>query len=67
VGCNFLSQGSDIHKNIRTFQKAQFSVCHDYFLNPMAQYSDVVFPVTIFLERADVIFPRSNFFTHVRR
>lgn len=66
VGCNFLSQGSDIHKNIRAFQKVAFSVCHDYFLTPMAQYSDVVFPVTTFLERADVIFPRSNylFYSH---
>ena len=66
VGCNFLSQGSDMHKNIRAFQKAQFSVCHDYFLTPTAQYSDVVFPVTTFLERSDVIFPRSNylFYSH---
>jgi len=66
VGCNFLSQGSDIHKNIQAFQKVRFSVCHDYFLTPTARYSDVVLPVTTFLERSDVIFPRSNhlFYSH---
>jgi anaerobic dimethyl sulfoxide reductase subunit A len=66
IGCNFLSQGSDIQKNIQAFQKVRFSVCHDYFLTPTARYSDVVLPVSTFLERPDVIFPRSNhlFYSH---
>jgi anaerobic dimethyl sulfoxide reductase subunit A len=66
VGCNFLIQGSDLHKNIKAFEKADFSVCHDYFLTPTAQYCDVVLPVTTFLERDDIIFPRSNhlFYSH---
>ncbi|UCB44286.1 MAG: molybdopterin-dependent oxidoreductase [Spirochaetota bacterium] len=66
VGCNFLNQGSDIHKNIQAFNKADFSVCHDYFLTPTARYCDVVLPVTTFLEREDIIFPRSNhlFYSH---
>jgi anaerobic dimethyl sulfoxide reductase subunit A len=66
VGCNFLSQGSDIAKNIRAFREVDFSVCHDYFLTPTAQFADLVLPVTTFLERADVIFPRSNhlFYSH---
>ena len=66
VGCNYLSQGSDITKNIAAFREVDFSVCHDYFLTPTARYCDVVLPVTTFLERADVIFPRSNhlFYSH---
>jgi anaerobic dimethyl sulfoxide reductase subunit A len=66
VGCNYLSQGSDIFKNIRAFETVDFSVCHDYFLTPTARYCDVVLPVTTFLERADVVFPRSNhlFYSH---
>jgi anaerobic dimethyl sulfoxide reductase subunit A len=66
VGGNYLSQGSDVRKNIRAFQKAEFSVCHEYFLTPTARFSDVVFPVTTFLEREDILFPRSNhlFYSH---
>jgi anaerobic dimethyl sulfoxide reductase subunit A len=66
VGCNLLTQGSDLHKNIRAFEKADFSVCHDYFLTPTARYCDIVLPVTTFLERNDIIFPRSNhlFYSH---
>jgi anaerobic dimethyl sulfoxide reductase subunit A len=66
VGCNFLVQGSDIQKNIRALEKADFSVCHDYFLTPTARYCDVVLPVTTFLEREDIVFPRSNrlFYSH---
>jgi len=57
VGGNFLIQGSDVHKNIRAFNKVKFAVCHDYFLTPTARYCDVVLPATTFLERDDVIFP----------
>jgi anaerobic dimethyl sulfoxide reductase subunit A len=66
IGGNLLSQGSDVRKNIKAFQKVEFSVCHDYFLTPTARYCDVVLPVTTFLEREDVLFPRSNhlFFSH---
>jgi anaerobic dimethyl sulfoxide reductase subunit A len=67
VGCNYLSQGSDITKNLRAFRKIDFAVCHDYFLTPTARYCDVVLPVTTFLERADVIFPRSNYLFYSHR
>jgi anaerobic dimethyl sulfoxide reductase subunit A len=60
IGGNYLSQGSDIGKNIRAFQKVDFSVCHEYFLTPTARYCDVVLPVTTFLEREDIVFPLSN-------
>lgn len=61
VGSNLLSQGSDISKNIRAFEKAEFSVCHDYFLTPTANYCDIVLPVTTFLEREDIVFPGINY------
>lgn len=66
IGCNFLVQGSDMRKNIRAMEKIDFAVCHDYFLTPTARYCDVVLPVTTFLERDDVVFPRSNrlFYSH---
>jgi anaerobic dimethyl sulfoxide reductase subunit A len=66
VGCNFLVQGSDVQKNIRALDKVDFAVCHDYFLTPTARYCDVVLPATTFLEREDIIFPRSNrlFYSH---
>ncbi|PID56096.1 molybdopterin oxidoreductase [candidate division KSB3 bacterium] len=66
VGGNFLSQGSDIRKNIRAFSKVDFVVSHDAFMTPTCQWSDVIFPVTTFLERADIIFPAGNYllFSH---
>jgi len=57
TGGNFLSQGSDIHKNIRAFEQLEFSVCHDYAFTPTAQHCDVVLPTTTFLERDDIIRP----------
>ncbi|MBT3272121.1 MAG: molybdopterin-dependent oxidoreductase [Spirochaetales bacterium] len=60
VGGNYLSQGSDIRKNIRAFQAVDFSVCHDQFMTPTAGYCDIILPVTSFLERQDIISPISN-------
>jgi anaerobic dimethyl sulfoxide reductase subunit A len=61
TGTNFLNQGSDIKKNIRAFEKVDLAVTHDLFLTPTACFSDVVLPVTTFLERDDVVFPADNF------
>lgn len=60
VGGNCLSQGSDIHKNIKAFQKVDFAVCHDLFLTPTARFCDVVLPVTTFLELSDIVRPATN-------
>ncbi len=57
VGGNYLVQGSDVHKNIRAFERVEFSVCHDYVLTPTARHCDVVLPSTTFLERDDIVFP----------
>lgn len=57
VGGNYLIQGSDIHKNIKAFNEVEFTVCHERFMTPTAKYSDIVLPVTTFLERNDIIDP----------
>jgi len=61
VGGNYISQGSDTQKTIRAFEKADFSVTHDYFLTATASYSDVILPVTTFIEREDLISTSSNY------
>jgi anaerobic dimethyl sulfoxide reductase subunit A len=60
VGGNYLSTGSDVHKNIRAFESVELSLCHEHFLTSTARYCDVVLPVTTFLEREDLIFPETN-------
>jgi len=61
VGGNYVSQGSDVHKNMRAFEQVEFSVCHDLFLTPTARYCDVVLPVSTSLERQDIIFTSGNY------
>jgi anaerobic dimethyl sulfoxide reductase subunit A len=61
VGGNYLCTGSDVHKNIRAFDAADFSICQDLFMTPTARHCDVVLPVTSFLEREDVTFTGGNF------
>lgn len=67
TGTNSLNQGSDIKKNIRAFEKAGFVVTHDYFMTPTARFSDIVLPVTTFLEREDVVFPSDNYLFYSHR
>jgi len=66
VGENFLSQGSEINKNIEAFKKVSFSICHDTFMTPTAKYCDVIFPVTTWIEREDIIDSGVNylFYSH---
>jgi len=61
VGGNYLSQGSDIHKNIYAFKKVEFSVCHEQFMTPTARFCDVILPVSSFLEREDILFSGMNY------
>jgi len=61
VGGNYLSQGSDIHKNIRAFKKVELSVCHEQFMTPTARYCDVILPASSFLEREDILFSGMNY------
>jgi len=64
VGGNYLIQGSDVHKNIRAFRKAEFTLCIDRFLTDTARYCDVVLPSTTFLERNDVVAGGGNYFLY---
>ena len=61
IGGNYVSQGSDVHKNIQAFKAVDFAVCHDSFLTPTARYCDVVLPTTTFLEREDVLWVWGNY------
>ncbi len=61
AGGNYLSQGSDIHKNIRSFKKVDFSVCHEQFMTPTAKHCDIILPVSTFLEREDILFTGMNY------
>jgi anaerobic dimethyl sulfoxide reductase subunit A len=61
VGGNYLSQGSDISKNMRAFEKVVFSICHEHFMTPTAAYCDIVLPATTFLEREDILFTGMNY------
>ncbi|TFG61069.1 MAG: molybdopterin oxidoreductase [Spirochaetales bacterium] len=67
AGGNYLSQSSDIKKNIAAFHKADFSVTHDFFMTPTAYFSDVVLPVASFLERSDIMFPGMNYLLYSAR
>ncbi|UCG00067.1 MAG: molybdopterin-dependent oxidoreductase [Spirochaetaceae bacterium] len=60
VGGNYISTGSDVHKNIRAFESVELAISHDYFLTPTACYCDVVLPVTTYLERGDIVYPNTN-------
>jgi anaerobic dimethyl sulfoxide reductase subunit A len=66
VGGNYVAQGADVHKSVRAMQALEFSVCHDLFLTSTARHSDVVLPVTHWLERNDVVFTTANYllFSH---
>ena len=61
VGGNYLSQGSDIKKNMRAFDQVEFCVCHEHFMTPTAEYCDVVLPATTFLEREDILSTGMNY------
>jgi anaerobic dimethyl sulfoxide reductase subunit A len=61
VGGNYLSQGSDIKKNMHAFNQVEFSVCHEQFMTPTAAYCDVILPATTFLEREDILLPGMNY------
>ncbi|MBN2552104.1 MAG: molybdopterin-dependent oxidoreductase [Spirochaetales bacterium] len=67
VGGNYVCTGSDVNRNIRAFERVELAVSHEYFLTPTARCSDVVLPVTTFLEREDVVFPETNHLLYSHR
>lgn len=67
AGHNLLNQGSDINKNIKAFEKLEYTICHETFMTPTARYSDVILPATTPLEREDVIMALGNFIFYSAR
>jgi len=61
VGGNYIGQSSNTGKGIEAYKKMDFIVSHDYFMTPSCQWSDVVLPVTTFLEREDILFSETNY------
>src|SRR6056297_246263 len=61
VGGNYVVQSSDTRKTLRAFEQAEFVVSHDYFLTDTARNSDVVLPVSTFVERSDIIYSHCNY------
>ncbi len=61
AGGNYLGQGSDSNKAATAFKKAEFVVSHEYFMTPTASFSDLILPVTTFLERNDIVFSDSDY------
>ncbi len=61
VGGNYIGQSSDNSKGLVAYKKMDFIVSHDYFMTPSCQLSDVVLPVTTFLEREDILFSNTNY------
>ncbi|MCK5735468.1 MAG: molybdopterin-dependent oxidoreductase [Spirochaetaceae bacterium] len=61
VGTNYLIQGSDLNRSRQALESLDFIITHDFFLTPTARWSDVVFPVSHYLERDDIVFPDNNY------
>ena len=61
TGGNYIGQSSDTLKGISAFKKMDFIVSHDYFMTPTCLWSDVILPVTTFLEREDILFSNTNY------
>lgn len=67
LGTNYLNQGSDLKKNIKAFEKVEFSVTHDRFMTPTALHSDVVLPVSTSFERTDIMKGGGNFLLYSKQ
>lgn len=67
VGGNYIGQSSHTSKGLEAFKKMDFIVSHEYFMTPTCLWSDVVFPVTTFLEREDILFSNTNYIFYSAR
>jgi anaerobic selenocysteine-containing dehydrogenase len=57
---NPINQSMDTKKLLLAFEKVDFKVTLDMFLNDTAQLSDVVLPVKHFLEEDNIVMPPTN-------
>ncbi len=54
VGGNFLGQSSNTASVTRALDAVEVIITHEQMLTPTARYSDIIFPVSMFLERRDL-------------
>lgn len=57
---NPINQSMDTEKLLRAFEKVDFKVTLDMFLNDTAQISDLVLPIKHFLEEDNIVMPPAN-------
>jgi anaerobic dimethyl sulfoxide reductase subunit A len=57
---NYLNQLGDVNTTARAFNQLDFVLVTEQFMTPTARYADIVLPVCTFLERDDIVAPRSG-------
>lgn len=57
---NYLNQLAEVNKTARAFQQLEFILVTEQFMTPSARFADIVLPVCTFLERNDLLAPRSG-------
>jgi molybdopterin guanine dinucleotide-containing S/N-oxide reductase-like protein len=67
VGGNYIGQSSNTSKGLEAFRKMDFIVSHDYFMTATCLWSDLVLPVTTFLEREDILFSKTNYLFYSKK
>ncbi|MGH3357279.1 MAG: molybdopterin-dependent oxidoreductase [Nocardioidaceae bacterium] len=53
AGGNPFHHHQDLNRLVRAWQRPETVVCHEAWWNPLARFSDVVFPIATSLERSD--------------
>jgi anaerobic dimethyl sulfoxide reductase subunit A len=57
---NYLNQLGEINKTVRAFRELEFILVTEQFMTASARFADIVLPVCTFLERHDILAPRSG-------
>lgn len=57
---NYLNQLGEVNKTVKAFQKLDFILVTEQFMTATAKQADIVLPVCTFLERNDILAPRSS-------
>jgi len=55
VAANAINRSSDTLANARALEQLDYVVVQDQFFTPTARYADIVFPISIDLERPDLV------------
>jgi len=57
---NYMNQLGDVNKAAKAFQKLEFMLVTEQFMTATARFADIVLPVCTFLERTDLMAPRTG-------